>query len=59
MDAEYDWFPVQPDDDDDPPENAPVLSTRTDIPKTLAEAKRSPDWGYWKAAYDTEIAPLM
>ncbi|EDN05370.1 predicted protein [Histoplasma mississippiense (nom. inval.)] len=35
-------------------ENDPVLSTLTDRPTTVAEAKRSPDWDYWYEAMRRE-----
>ncbi|EER28295.1 copia-like retrotransposon family protein [Coccidioides posadasii C735 delta SOWgp] len=37
----------------------PVLSTRTDIPKSIAEAKRSEEWLYWKEALDVEVSKLQ
>ena len=33
----------------------PVLSTGTGIPKTLAEAKRSPEWPHWQSSLHMKL----
>ncbi|EGC48719.1 nucleolar protein NOP2 [Histoplasma capsulatum var. duboisii H88] len=44
------------DDEDCVNEDDPVLSTLTDRPTTMAEAKRSPDWDYWLEAMKKEVS---
>jgi ribosomal RNA methyltransferase Nop2 len=48
------------EDNSEEPEssNASVLSTLTDRPTTLAEAKASPDWPHWEQAIRTEVDKL-
>ncbi|EDN04276.1 conserved hypothetical protein [Histoplasma mississippiense (nom. inval.)] len=48
---------VENDEPEDPAnEDDPVLSTLTDRPTTVAEAKRSPDWDYWYEAMKKEVS---
>lgn len=46
---------VEPEAEKNIQDNEPVLSTLTDQPATLADAKQSPDWNHWQQAIQQEV----